>query len=227
MKTKVNDILANLNDNFFVSVIPYLEKKKVISKFKIKEPFSDEEIWQITDIHDNILFAFPCKIISNKKIKILYADCFYFDDFNKEAFRLFYFWLKDKNNFNSFDIQKSLSTYVFTNQNNGIKLPLALWEDNGLLENNLTINHNIDSFPKNLTIKGNLNMENSSLPFLGNGLKVEGNVYARNSQLSVIDDTVEIKGDIFVEDSLLISYPTNLINQIVNSKRMKQVIRDF
>lgn len=223
MKTTSNEILANLNNKFFVSSISSNEEKNIISKFKVEELYPNQEFWKITDRHDNILFVFPCYT----RNKMFNADCFYYEEFHKEAFKLFYLWLEDKNNFNYFDIQKEFSMYKCLNQKDGSRFPLSLWEDDGVLNQDITINQHIYSLPKNLTIKGNINMENSSLSFLGNGLKVEGNVYAKNSQLAVIDDTVEIKGKIFVEDSLLVSYPTNLINQIVNPKRMQQVIRDF
>lgn len=225
MKIKNNGIIDSLNDKFFISdVSSNIQIKELSSQFNI-DRYSEKHLWKITDLHDNVLFVFPCEIETWSNREIFNSPKFYFNDFNSEALRLFYFWLEK--NFYSFNIESNFSSYIYFDNNSRLSLPLSLWKDNGIFNEDLGIDHNINSLPKNLTIKGNLNMENSSLYFLGNGLKVEGNIYASNSQLAVIDDSIEVEGKIFVEDSLLISYPTILSNKIVNPKRMKQVIRDF
>ena len=225
MKT-VSHVITNLNDKFKVVEINSTEDKEFIkSKIKINILPSGKQIYTIVDQNNNILFTIFFKIIDWGTGKVFESQDIYYDDFHTESFRLFYIWIKKI--YHSINIDKSFCQYENINFKTKQYLPLSIWEENGILNEDLYILRDIDFLPKNLTIKGNLYMENSTLSYLGNGLKVEGNIHACNSQLSVIDDSVKVKGKIYTEDSLLISYPTSLGNKIVNPKRMKQVIRDF
>ena len=223
---QVSQVITNLNDKFKVVEINSIEDKEFIkSKIKINILPYNKDIYTITDKNNNILFTIFFKIIDWGTGKVFESQDIYYDNFHIESFRLFYIWIK--NIYHSINIDKSFCQYEYTNFKTKQYLPLSLWEDNGVLNEDLYLLRNFYILPKNLTIKGNLYMENSTLSYLGNGLKVEGNIHACNSQLAVIDDSVKVKGKIYTEDSLLISYPTSLGNKIVNPKRMKQVIRDF
>ncbi len=219
-------VITNLNNKFKVIEINSIEDKEFIkSKFKMKSFPYNKEICNITDQNNNVLFTIFFEVIDWGAGKVFESYDILYDEFHSEPFRLFYIWIKE--NYHSVNIYKLFCQNEYTNFKTNQYLPLSLWEENGILNEDLYISGEISFLPKNLTIKGNIYMENSSLYFLGNGLKVEGNIYANNSQLAVIDDSVEVKGQIFVEDSLLMSYPTSLSNKIVNPKRIKQVIRDF
>lgn len=233
LKFKDKNIVAVFsNDSYLSDVVDSKEIKELKSEFKFSL-YNNIKVWKLVDKFDHVLAIikysynsdnFFIVTNSNKSSQNLVIDEICFKEIPSKSLQHFFEWSQQK-----FDV--NFYTNIFSNpclnKNTGLKHPISIWDENGLLEEDLYINDDIEYLPKNLTVKGNIYMENSTLSFLGNGLKVKGNIYADNSQLAVIDDTVEVDGKIHTEDSLLVSYPNSLSNKIVNPKKIRQIIREF
>ena len=132
---------------------------------------------------------------------------------DRDAGRSFYKYLEDNYNTFYFSDMSAFGNLYYDKRFNK-RIPLSLWEDGGEIEALNLDNQYINQLPTNLTVKGNLRIENTQICFLGEGLNVLGSIFASSSQLCVIDNTLNVEGIISVDETLLMSYPKEIKSKL-------------
>jgi hypothetical protein len=207
------------------------EKQKIFKEFSYSDNLREPKIYKIVDKFNNFQFYSPYTIKKDFNRKDFFScDRFLYNqnEFPKKALRNFYRFLNK--NYQNLNLENIFHNYILLNQVTNEKLPLSLWEDDGVLNQDLEFLEFCSlefDLPKNLTINRSLFIANTKVTYLGNGLTVKNNIYAENSQLAVIDDTVNVDGKIYSENSLLMSYPFNISNKIVDPKKIQETITSF
>lgn len=105
--------------------------------------------------------------------------------------------------------ESALGPKVYDSRKNK-KIPLLLWDKGGIINSDLNLsNSRVSTLPPNLTIKGNLILDNSSIVMLEDVI-VEGYVQAQNSSLSVISDNTQVGRCVYIQKAGLMYYPNHI-----------------
>ena len=60
-------------------------------------------------------------------------------------------------------------------------------------------------------VKGNLDLENSSITSLSEGLKIEGYLNLTNTKITSLPEGLEVKGSLFLQNTKITSLPAGLV----------------
>ncbi len=129
--------------------------------------------------------------------------------YDYETAKLFFDYLEQRVEKYTLMDESALGPKIYDPRKNK-KIPLLLWDKDGIISDNLNLgNSKVSTLPPNLTIKGNLILENSSIVMLED-INVQGYVNANNSCLSVVSDNTKIGEYLYVKKESLLYYPQHI-----------------
>ena len=125
--------------------------------------------------------------------------------------------------------------FDFLEEKEGYKVPFLwkLFNNIPLTEEELTVDGDLNlnntpltSLPKGLKVRGYLSLSNTKITSLSEGLKVGDDLYLSNSNLSSLPKGLEVGGFIFIYNTPLTEYTNNELREMIKPGFIKgRIIR--